>query len=78
MPEGERHLPQPVGPSWPLIEPPFWGRGAVLRAYSSLQFLQTLLHVRGHLQAVMMMMMMKMPLVMQAVTIAQAAVGYEK
>lgn len=46
--EGERHLLQPVGRSGLLISP-ILSRAPVLGAHPSLQLLQTLLHMRGHL-----------------------------
>lgn len=47
--KGERHLLRLVRRTHLLINPPFLLRSPVLRAHPSLQFLQTLLHMRGHL-----------------------------
>lgn len=67
--QGEHHLLLLVRHTRLLIDPPFSPHTPVLWAHPSLQFLQPLLHMRGHLQTAKM----KSPLVTQDSTVEQMA-----
>lgn len=66
MSEGKCHLLQLVRHSHPLIGPPLSRHTSGLCSHLSLQFLQTLLHMRRHLQTARR----RTPLVMQNITVA--------